>query len=323
MKHEIIHTAIENLKTIAKIDAQWIEKEKYGRLRLIIDNEEIILDIELKKELRQYHILNIKKNKFSPNNTIIIAEHIFPKIKDQLRELEIPYIEANGNMFLKTDKYYILIDTNKKIKRKKESANRAFTKTGLKVVFAFLQYPGLINEKQREIARMTSVGLGNIPLIIKGLKETGYILPLNKNRYIWENREELLDRWIHEYAIQLRPNLKLGRYSLMGNWKEIKLNHAKTLWGGEPAADLLTNHLRPEKFILYTKENRLELMKNYRLIPKDTGEVEVLELFWNNDKYNVMTAPPILIYAELILNGGKRNTETAGLIYDEYIKPIL
>lgn len=32
--------------------------------------------------------------------------------------------------------------------------------------------------------------------------------------------------------------------------------------GGEPAADILTNHLRPEKVIIYTKDNRIDLIKD-------------------------------------------------------------
>lgn len=319
MKYEIIHTAIKNLQIMAKINAQWIEEDmSNGRMKLIINGKEYVFDIELKKELRQYQLQSLQ---YTKKDVIIIAEHIFPKIKEQLREFEVPYIEANGNMFLKTDNCYCLIDTNKQVKRKNENANRAFTKTGLKVVFNFLNFPELVNEKQREIARVTNVGLGNIPLVISGLKETGYLLSLNKTSFIWENREDLLNRWINEYATQLRPKLVIGEFSIQTDWKEIDLDNDKTVWGGEPAADLLTNYLRPEKLILYTKESKLDLMKNYKLIPKDKGEVQVLELFWNNNKQEI--APPILIYAELILAGGKRNTETAKMIYDKYIQPIL
>ena len=95
----------------------------------------------------------------------------------------------------------------------------------------------------------------------------------------------------------------------------------KTVWGGEAAADMLTNHLRPEKFLIYTKENRMDLIKNYRLMPDKNGEVEVLDMFWN--KTEGLTAPPIVVYADLMLEGGKRNKETAVKIYNEYIEPNL
>jgi hypothetical protein len=124
-----------------------------------------------------------------------------------------------------------------------------------------------------------------------------------------------------EYPTVLRPKLVKERYRLKGDWQELVYNHHKTVWGGEPAADLLTNHLRPEKFILYTKENRTDLIKNYRLMPDINGEVEVLEMFW--EQKDEKTAPPLLVYADLMLEGGKRNKETAEIIYNEYIQPNL
>ncbi len=212
-----------------------------------------------------------------------------------------------------------MIDTRKDVVFKTEKANRAFTKTGLKVLFHFLNDFELINKKQREIARITGVALGNIPLIISGLKETGYLLQLKKGIYIWEKKEELINRWVNEYATELRPKLIKGKYHIKGNWKNIKVdNH--TVWGGEPAADILTRNIRPGKFILYTQEKNIDLMKKYKIIPGENGELEILDMFWNNEK-NKKVAPPLLIYTELMLSGGKRNLEAAQLIYNEYIKP--
>jgi hypothetical protein len=131
-----------------------------------------------------------------------------------------------------------------------------------------------------------------------------------------------MNRWINGYATTLKPKLKKNTYAVPKNWESIDFNPKKTVWGGEPAADILTNHLRPEKFILYTKENNIDLIKNYRLIPKQNGALETYEMFWDKNKFE-KTAPPLLVYAELILEGGKRNNETAKLIFDEYIQPKL
>jgi hypothetical protein len=62
-------------------------------------------------------------------------------------------------------------------------------------------------------------------------------------------------------------------------WKSLNPYSQKTVWGDEPAADILTQHLRPEKYILYSTESRAELMRNYNLIPNQNGELEVLEMF--------------------------------------------
>ncbi len=321
MEKDIINTTIENLYRVAGIQAHWEQKGPLdGEINLQVNGIRLNLLAEVKKELREYQLEQIERIHKKHDNLVIIAEHIFPKLKVHLREIGIAYIETNGNLFIQKKQLFCFIDTQKKHFNRKKETNRAFTKTGLKVLFHFLQKKELVNKTQREIAQTTGVALGNIPQIINGLKKMGYLIPLNGKKNIWENRKELLEMWVNQYAIELKPKLFKNKYHLRDNWQNINLNTEITLWGGEPAADMLTNYLRPEKLTLYTKENNVNLMKNYRLIPDKNGELEVLEMFWNNAELN-KTAPPLLIYADLIIEGGKRNIETAQKIYNEFIQP--
>ena len=106
-------------------------------------------------------------------------------------------------------------------------------------------------------------------------------------------------------------------------WKDLELDTTKTVWGGEPAAELLTNYLKPAEFTIYTGESRMELIKNYRLIPDDKGNVEVYEKIWRNDGLEHKTAPPLVVYADLMENNDRRSIETAQKIYDEYLQTQL
>ncbi len=321
MGKDIVNTTIENLQRVAGIQAHWVQKGPLdGEINLQVNGIDLNLLAEIKKELREYQLEQIERIHKKYDNLVIIAEHIFPKLKAHLRKIGIAYIETNGNLFIQTKQLFCFIDTQKKHFNRKKETNRAFTKTGLKVLFHFLQKKELVNKTQREIAQTTGVALGNIPQIINGLKKMGYLIPLNGKKHIWENRKELLEMWVNQYAIELKPKLHKNKYHLREDWQNIKLNTEITVWGGEPAADMLTNYLRPEKLTLYTKENNVILMKNYRLIPDENGELEVLEMFWNNEELN-KTAPPLLIYADLIIEGGKRNIETAQKIYNEFIQP--
>ena len=321
MENEIIRTSLNNLIKNTGINGHFSpEGDLDGILHFSIEGNEFDLVVEVKKELRRHQLLQLDHYSNRHKNFMVIAEHIFPKIKRELRDMGIAYLEANGNLFIKHEGIYLLIDTNKKVSVKKETANRAFTKTGLKVVFHLLNDKELINATQREIADTVGVGLGNIPQVINGLKETGYLIQYRKQEYVWENRKELLDRWINEYAAELRPKLFKGIYTFKKDWQNLDFDNQRTVWGGEPAADKLTNYLRPEHFIIYTDEKQSELIRNYHIVPQTNGEVEVLELFWRSDEE---VAPPIMIYAELMLTGGKRNKETAEKIYNEYIEPIL
>jgi hypothetical protein len=67
---------------------------------------------------------------------------------------------------------------------------------------------------------------------------------------------DLLERWFVGYRETLRPTLLIGTYAFnkvkntQNDWRKMDIKKADCLWGGEPAADLLTNYLRPQRFQL-------------------------------------------------------------------------
>jgi hypothetical protein len=74
----------------------------------------------------------------------------------------------------------------------------------------------------------------------------------------------------------------------------------------------------PKNFRYIPKQS--DLIRSYHMVPQVNGELEVHDIFWQPE--NGME-PPVIIYAELLLSGGKRNKETAEIIYNEYNKSIL
>lgn len=322
MNKTIAHTALENIRQTAGIEAALQENGLLdGVLSLTVNGQKQTYVAKIMREVRTYQLKQIEDYLQHFDNLILIANRIFPKIKEELKKREIPYLEANGNIFLKKAGIFLFVDTQKALNIEKNKGNRAFTKTGLQVLFYLLQHKEAINMTQRELAEKTNVGLGNIPQVIEGLKKTGYLMQLNNKSYVWENRNALLERWVAGYATVLRPKLIKERYTLAGQWENITFHTGKTVWGGEPAADILTNHLRPGKFLIYTRENRVDLIINYGLRPDKNGEIEALDVFWELNNGN--TAPPLLVYTDLVLEGGKRNRETAKKIYDEFIQAEL
>tara|TARA_R110002073_G_scaffold322465_1_gene499151 strand:- start:2481 stop:3476 length:996 start_codon:yes stop_codon:yes gene_type:complete len=325
---DILNNAIDNLDKNIPITWDWKIVDNNndigvdGELDLTINNQNIIMLVEVKKDVKNHQLFKIIEYNNRIENFLLVAEKLYPKVKKELRDNKVNYLEGNGNVYINKADIFLYIDTNKTTKNQKEKGNRAFTKTGLKVVFHFLLNPQLLNETQREIADIANVALGNIPLIINGLLENNFILKLNKNDYVINNYEELLNKWITEFQQTLRPTIFKQRFRFQNknqDWRELQLHTEKTVWGGEPAADIITNHLRPEKFILYTKETVKDLMIKYRLLPDDEGDIWVYEMFWTPN-FN-KTAPKELVYTDLIINDDKRSKETAKLIFDEYIQP--
>jgi hypothetical protein len=328
---EMVHIVFNTLEKEIPIQWNWrpVEKEEGagidGNLVLMIDKHKLDFNVEIKKDLKDHQLFNLLQQKKHIDNFLLIAEKLYPKVKKELKENKVHYIEANGNAYINREGVYLHIDAHKTLQPPKGTGNRAFTKTGLKVVFHFLLTPELLNRTQREIAEVANVGLGTVPQVINGLLNTNLILKLNKKEFIINDHETLLQKWATEYAQNLKPRLFKQRFKLVNgnqNWKDIPLNRRETVWGGEPAGDIITNYLRPEQLTLYTKETTKDLMKNYKLIPDREGTIWVYDMFWK-ENFNAQTAPLQLVYADLMMTGDKRCRETANIILDEHIKPNL
>lgn len=330
----IVQKTIEEIEKEHEFQLQWIDTARLnsderidGELAINVKGKIMAFNAEVKSEIRGIHIKDlIELNKrFRP--FILIAKRLYPNIRKQLRQNGINYLEANGNLYIKTPKHLLFIDAHAPIQEQRESGNRAFTKTGLQVLFQLLIEPGFVNAPQREIAKRAGVALGNIPRVIEGLLKSNYLLRYDEKTYQFSKIEELLHKWARDYENTLRPTLELGRYKLTANkpWQELELNPQNTYWGAEPAADILTNYLRPEILSFYTHLSKKEVMTQYRLMPASDGNIEVLKAFWplNDNPPFGRIVHPLLVYVDLINTNEKRNTETAQRIFNEYIRPNL
>jgi hypothetical protein len=324
---EIINRALDNLKKTTGIQAVWTDGEQYGGdggLDLFIDNREHKYLIEAKKEFRPFHLPAIYKMAEKGIQVMVIAEKIFPKVKEALRQHKIAYLEANGNLFVCDGGAYIWTDTNKPVSGEKIKEDRAFAKGGLKLIFQILLDKEWLEKPYRQIAETFGMGIGNITNIFRGLKQEGFLLATGKNKYRLVNKKELLQKWMIAYDKKLKPAIKIGAYRFLveadfKEWKKLPLQKEKTCWGGEPAGDLLTGYLKPKILTLYTNETQTELIKNYRLVPDQLGQLQIFQKFWLDTEKKGEVIPPLLVYADLIATGDQRCLETAQKIYDELL----
>lgn len=259
------------------------------------------------------------------NNIIFIAEKLSTGIKKELKDNSLPFIELNGNCFIKVENCLIHEKGNKKISPIKKQPNRAFSKTGLKVILYYLTEESEINVPLRNIAQHLQIGYSNIHYVNQGLRELKYLIPKNKNTMVLDNKKELLNRWISNYEEKVKPTLLVGRFKFLNtenlkNWRNLKTSD-NFQWGGEPAAALLTNNYEPKIFTIYTEETKSILIKKYKLIPDTEGNVFVykpMHSFYTSHYLNA--TPEILIYADLITTNESRNVTIANKIYDKFIQ---
>lgn len=293
-------------------------------------NGESVL-VAFKNEVRPHNIFLFEKTRSKELSVLVASKYITPKAKKALKAKNINYIDSFGNAFLNLDNLKLYIEKNNG-KPVYNQYSEVFTQSGGQILFHLLQNPELINATYRQLADISKVSLGSVSKMVNGLlNEVFAVKNDTEKRYQLVRLEELLEKWIDVLNQKVLPAYKLGNYTFSKNRFEIIESDPEfeTRWGGESGAAMLTNYLRPEKYTLFTNRPKQDLIKNYRLLPKEDGEINVYHPFWklgscssDYEDSNVV-AHPLLIYAELIYSGNDRNIETAKIIFDEYIKPNL
>jgi len=332
MKEKYIYAAINEILIEYKIKAKW-DRQPFnlpidGVLEVGYKNNTERFYVAIKKELREFQLNQIFNLAEENPPFLVIAENLFPKIKDELIEQGIAYIEMNGNINIETENILLRVEGKQKKLLQPEKFGRAFTKTGLKTIFLYLTNANEINDTYREIARNAGIAIGNVKLIHEGLIENGYALKLNDKELKLTKKKELLEKWITAYIEKLKPTLYLGNFRFNNpddffKWKDLNLEKTQTQWGGEGAGNIYTDYLHPEILTIYTNKNKTDIIKEYRLLPDPNGNVIVYEKFWKDHQENINIVPPVIAYADLIATGNRRCIETAQIIYEQHIENTL
>lgn len=331
MEDNLIYTAINEILKEHKINALWkkpVIPDIDGVLSIDYGGNNKKFFVEIKKDLREFQLPQIYKLADKHKPLLVIAENLFPKIKEALIEHGIAYIEMNGNINMETENFLIKIEGRRNKYLHPKKFGRAFTKAGLKAIFLFLTNENEINDTYRDIARNAGIAIGNVKLILEGLIEEGYALRVNEKELKLTNRKELLQKWVTAYTEKLKPTLYIGNFRFNNpndfiKWKDLNLEKTHTQWGGEGAGNIYTDYLQPEVLTLYTNEKKANLIKEYRLLPDPDGNVIVYEKFWKDKKPFKNIVPPVVAYADLLATGNKRCTETAQKIYEQLIENTL
>lgn len=296
---------------------------------------------EVKKWAQQANLgALIHQIKNLPEQGILIADYIDPKMAEKLRQADVQFIDTVGNAYINAPPAYVYVKGNRRnITKKglhtKTGTNRAFEPTGLKVIYAFLCQPELVNAPYREIAEKAGVAVGTVGWVINGLKEADLIRGNgNKQKRRITNYKKLFDRWVEVYPEKLRPKQWLGDFIANDPnwWKGVDIQKYEGCWGGEIAATKYTNYLKPQVATVYLNDvnltrflGDLRLRKAMDVIGDKAETVTIYRTFWQENiaDEDIGTRKelvnPILVYADLVATGDTRNIEVARRIYDEYI----
>lgn len=258
---------------------------------------------------------------------LLLTDYVTPQMAKLLRDAGIAFADTAGNAYLEFAGNILYVTGNAPEQTPRhEKVVRAFQATGLRVVFALLCAPELVAQPTRDLAAMLAVANGTVGRVINDLAHLGFVTTAGKRDRRLHNLKELLERWVMMYPVHLRPTLLRRRLTTDQPdwWKKEKFDPLHVVLGGEPAADRLTQYLKPGTVTLYVRgEPRPlnEIVARHRLRTDPAGEVEILEAFWPAEIAGEKPglAPTPLIYADLLATGDTRRIETAKLIYDDYL----
>ena len=256
---------------------------------------------------------------------ILVTRYVPVQLAQKLKQAGIEFIDTAGNIYLDQPPVLIFTTGNRATNPNPRRNERGlFALTTTKILFALLCKEGLENATQREIAEAAKVGLGGVPGALKELTQQGYLLDVGPEKKKLVKKKDLLEKWIAAYIARIPQKTFINNFTATREnfWEDIDLGVLGGLWGGEVAANKLTQYLKPEKVTIYTDRGPEKLVAELKLRRDDNGRVELRNQFWDFDFQPEAKdiTPVLLIYADLLATPDPRNLETGKLIYDQYLK---
>jgi hypothetical protein len=343
----ILDRALKALERTAGVHGQVIEREprngQSDRADAIVEieaNEQRYRYVAEIKRVDRFAVLGDIKSRYAPHGqatqVLLVAPRITTETAEKCRQLDLQFIDATGNAYLRGPGLYVLVKGQRPIEGEDflltgQEGKRAGTAAHLRVIFALLCKPELLNAPYRNIVQVAGVALGTIGWVFNDLADRGFTAGgQRKGDRAMLERKKLIDEWITTYPITLRPKLNPRRFKAPKPdwWKALDITQYGAQWGAEVAAEKLTGYLRPNTVTIYLhkekgRQNLTRLVAENRLRPDTEGGVEILDAFWDFDDELPMTqtVPPLLAYADLVATLDPRNLETAKLIHDQYLAP--
>lgn len=331
LREELIRQAIESLGKSFNIKANRLgigSENTQIEIFFTFDGNTFKKVFEVETNRPRHSVIGqiLLKQKQLKEKILLITDFISPTTADLLREQGISFLDASGNTFFNEPEFYIFISTRQKEKSIViPKSNIIFQPSGLSLLFVLLSIPNSESKTYRELAELSRISLGSVNEIMANLVREFYLVEQEKVRLLLR-KNELMKRWVQGYGETLRPKLRQIRFqsSSPNWWESFDVEEAKAFWGGEVAADSMTNYLNSSNFTFYSKDFifTYKYLMQSGLKRNAEGNILLMEEFWNFNQEDIIV-PPLLVYADLIATAEARNLEAAQMIYDEYLARLI
>jgi len=270
------------------------------------------------------HVQAVYKDSDQPG--LLVTTYLSPALASHCRRIGLSFLDAAGNAYLHDHGLFVWLSGQKPDKEvgRSERAFGAFHGRGLRVVFALLAHPPLLQASYREIAEAAGVSLGTTSQTLTGLAHRGFLVVDGDRTRRWVDRPRVLQTWATTFPVGLRGRLAPRRYQARSDdwWKDARPETFGGTWSGEVAAARMLHDLAPKTATVYLPGDRTPFLAAHRLKADPQGPIEVLDTFWSfpgaaSDPEGV--APALLVYADLVTLGDPRTAQQAEQIRGRYL----
>jgi hypothetical protein len=329
----LLEEALDALRNRTGLEAEWV-REPAAPLRadaeITIKKGQRVwtFNVEVKPWLNRA-LLNVLKERIRTGigEWLLVTRYVTGGQADELRAMNLAFLDTAGNAFINRNGLFVFMKGEGVGRDRGPQKEGIFRPAELRVLFAFLCRKGLEGQTHEKIKQMAGVGIGTVNRLIRALELAGYILKLKGQNRRLVRKKELLEQWAIAYPQRLRPKQMIGRFTGPRGpwWDDVDLLPIDAQWGGEIAANYLTQYLKPQLVTLYATKQPDDMIIKQRLRKDPQGDVEILRRFWNftTGDQRADVVPPLLVYADLLATGDERNTETARLVYEEYLARLV
>ncbi|MEZ0165752.1 type IV toxin-antitoxin system AbiEi family antitoxin [Kineococcus sp. LSe6-4] len=251
---------------------------------------------------------------------IVLGPAVSERAADAFRRKRINYVDEQGNAHVQLEGILIDIRGRKgfggEIRSKSvASANGPLTRSNLfsakraQIIFTLLAWPELHEAPMRTVARVAGVSLGKASETYSLLEELGYRDKRASPGFL--RREELLEGWLLAYPTGLGRSTRLR--DLEGDPAVPLHLDAGCVVSGEYAVPEL---IKGRSVIIYVEELRPRMVASHRWRPGPRPNIHIRHKFWSeevprSEAPHPRTAPPLLIYADLLMASEGRQAEAA------------
>lgn len=264
------------------------------------------------------------------HRAVLVTRALSSAMLEQCRQRNIEFLDASGNCFLNQPGFFVFV-SGRKGTTLTDATARGLTPAALRLVFAALCKPAILQGSVRNIAEIAGVSHGAAGIALATLEEMDMIGKAPSGQRMLVHPERWLDVWTEGYLGRLRPKLTTYRMSaataLSSLLEQVSPVTQELLLGGEAAAKHAQLGLKPGALTLYIDVQNEHVMRNLvrelKLRRDPDGPVELVEIFWNTQALPSFPAvPDALVYADLIGSGIDRTLDIAAKLKKRIIDDV-